>query len=280
MATTERKKYKRRSRQTSMFGNEKSPSPFPISRSKLEMFHSCPRCFWLDRVAGIGRPGIPGFLLNSLVDSLLKKEFDVHREAGTPHPYMSANGLGHMSPLQHDMMDEWRENFKGVRAQKNGLLITGAVDDIWASYEDEEEWYVVDYKSTATNSEITAELFLEDIYKGGYVRQMAIYQWMLRELGYPVSTRGFFVYENGNNDAESLLEKGTDDSPRGIPLKPALVIEIDTGDDAVIVEGERINMDWVKNLVAGAEDCLNLEEMPESGEFCEYCGYTDTRLQS
>ena len=280
MATTERKKYKRRSRQTSMFGNEKSPSPFPISRSKLEMFHSCPRCFWLDRVAGIGRPGIPGFLLNSLVDSLLKKEFDVHRESGPPHPYMSANGLGHMAPLQHDMMDEWRENFKGVRAQKNGLLITGAVDDIWASYEDEEEWYVVDYKSTATNSEITAELFLEDIYKGGYVRQMAIYQWMLRELGYPVSTRGFFVYENGNNDAESLLEKGTDDSPRGIPLKPALVIEIDTGDDAVIVEGERINMDWVKNLVAGAEDCLNLEEMPESGEFCEYCGYTDTRIQS
>ena len=51
---------------------------------------------------------------------------------------MSENGLGHMVPLQHDMMDEWRENFKGVRVQKNGLLITGAVDDIWASYEDGE----------------------------------------------------------------------------------------------------------------------------------------------
>jgi len=280
MVTTERKKYKRRSRPTSMFGNEKSPSPFPISRSKLEMFHSCPRCFWIDRVAGIGRPGIPAFLLNSLVDSLLKKEFDTHRESGTPHPYMSENGLGHMVPLQHDMMDEWRENFKGVRVQKNGLLITGAVDDIWVSYEEGEEWYVVDYKSTATNSEITAELFLEDIYKGGYVRQMAIYQWMLRELGCPVSTRGFFVYENGNNDADSLLVEGTEDSPRGIPLKPALVIEIDTGDDAVIVEGERINMDWVENLVAGAEECLNLEEMPESGEYCEYCAYTDTRTQS
>ena len=280
MVTTERKKYRKRSRPTSMYGNENSPSPFPISRSKLELLHSCPKCFWLDRVEGIGRPGIPAFLLNTLVDSLLKKEFDSHRESGTPHPYMTANGLGHMVPLHHAMMDEWRQNFKGVRVQKNGLLITGAVDDIWVSNEGEEEWYVVDYKSTATNAQITAELFLEDIYKGAYIRQMAIYQWMLREAGHPVSTRGFFVYENGNNDAESLLEEGTEESPRGIPLKSSLVIEIDTADDVVIIEGERINLDWVDNLVASAENCLELEEMPESGEYCEYCAYTDTRMQA
>ena len=191
MVTTERKKWKRRSRENSMYGNAESKDPFPISRSKLELCHSCPRCFWLDRVKGIGRPGIPGFLLNTLVDTLLKREFDAHREAGTPHPYMVQNGMGHMVPLDHPMMDEWRENFKGVRAPKYGLMITGAVDDIWKSGDgDTEEWYVVDYKSTASNANISAELFLEDIYKGGYVRQMAIYQWLLRELGHPVSTRG------------------------------------------------------------------------------------------
>ena len=81
---------------------------------------------------------------------------------------------------------------------------------------------------------------------------MAIYQWLLRELGHPVSTRGFFVYENGNNDAESLLSEGTDESPRGIPLKPAL-IEIDIANEDVIIEGERIDLDWVENLVISAK---------------------------
>ena len=138
---------------------------------------------------------------------------------------------------------------------------------------DDEEWFVVDYKSTATNAEITRELFLEDIYKGGYVRQMAIYQWMLRELGHPVSTKGFFVYENGNNSASSLLSEGTEESPRGIPLKPALVIEIDTSDDTVVVEGERIDSEWVENLVIGAKACLDSGSPPGSGEFCEHCAY-------
>ena len=261
-----------------MYGTDKAKHPFPISRSKLEQCHSCRRCFWLDRVKGIGKPGIPGFLLNTLVDTLLKREFDAHREAGTPHPYMIQNGLGHMVPLDHPMMDEWRENFKGVRTPKYGLMLTGAVDDIWKSGEgDTEEWYVVDYKSTASNANITAELFLEDIYKGGYVRQMAIYQWLLRELGHPVSTRGFFVYENGNNDAESLLSEGTDESPRGIPLKPALVIEIDIANDNVIIEGERIDLDWVENLVISAKECLDMGSIPEAGEFCEHCAYVEAR---
>ena len=276
MATTKRKKWKRRSTEKSMYGTAKAPDPFPISRSRLERFHSCPRCFWIDRVLGIDRPGMPGFLLNTLVDTLLKREFDAHRAEGTPHPYMTENGLGHMVPLDHPLMDEWRENFKGVRAEKHGLLITGAVDDIWKSGEGgDEEWYVVDYKSTATNAEITPELFLEDIYKGGYVRQMAIYQWMLRELGHPVSTRGFFVYENGNNTAPSLLSGGTEESPRGIPLKHALVIEIDTSDEETVVEGERIGHDWVDELVIGAKACLELEMPPDPDEFCQHCAYVD-----
>jgi len=277
VATPKRKKWKRRTRERSMFGSAKAPDPFPISRSKLEMFHSCPRCFWIDRVAGVGRPGIPAFTLNSQVDALLKCEFDVHRAAGTPHPYMAEHGLGHMVPLDHAMMDEWRENFKGVRTAKRGLMLSGAVDDIWKTGEDEgEEWHVVDYKSTATNDEITPELFLIDIYKGAYVRQMAIYQWLLKELGHPVSTRGYFVYENGNKAAGALLSGGPEDSPRGIPLRPVTIIEIDTADDSVVIEGERINLDWVEGLVIGARSCLELDEPPAPGEYCEYCAYVDT----
>jgi hypothetical protein len=54
------------------------------------------------------------------------------------------------------------------------------------------------------------------------------------------------------------------------------VIEIDTADASVIVEGERINYDWVDELVSKAKQCLEMDEPPGSGEFCEHCAYVDT----
>ena len=67
-----------------------SPAPFKLSRTKLDLFLNCPRCFYLDRRLGVAQPpGFP-FSLNSAVDKLLKKEFDAHRAAGTPHPLMKA----------------------------------------------------------------------------------------------------------------------------------------------------------------------------------------------
>ena len=49
-----------------------------ISRSKIDLFLECPRCFYLDIQKKIKRPqGFP-FNLNNAVDMLLKKEFDRH----------------------------------------------------------------------------------------------------------------------------------------------------------------------------------------------------------
>ncbi|MDO8743015.1 MAG: hypothetical protein Q7J30_00410, partial [Candidatus Azambacteria bacterium] len=63
-------------------------APFKLSRSKIDNFLACPRCFYLDRRLGVGQPpGFP-FNLNKAVDTLLKKEFDIHRAAGNPHPLM------------------------------------------------------------------------------------------------------------------------------------------------------------------------------------------------
>ena len=70
-----------------------SARPFRLSRSKVELFLSCPRCFYLDRRLGISRPASFPFNLNSAVDTLLKAEFDQYREAREPHPYMTEAGL-------------------------------------------------------------------------------------------------------------------------------------------------------------------------------------------
>ena len=273
MVTKKRRPWKPRTTAKSMYGSGGAADPFPLSRSKLDQFHKCPRCFWVDRVAGMPHPGMPGFALNSQVDALLKKEFDAHRTAGTPHPYMVEYGLGHLVPLNHDMMDDWRNNFKGVRTGKHGLELFGSVDDIWCDPKEGGEWFVVDYKATSSAADMTVELFFEDIYKGSYVRQLAIYQWILREMGTPVSSKGYFVYENGNKAVDSLMDGGPPEAPRGIPLKPVRVIEIDTADPDCVVEGVRIDMDWVENLVAGAKACLELAAPPDAGEHCEHCPY-------
>ncbi|MBM3384555.1 MAG: hypothetical protein FJY40_05405 [Betaproteobacteria bacterium] len=46
-----------------------SPKPFALSRSKEDLFIECPRCFYLDRRLGIGRPAGFPFNFNSAVDA-------------------------------------------------------------------------------------------------------------------------------------------------------------------------------------------------------------------
>jgi hypothetical protein len=54
-------------------------TPFKVSRSKIELFTQCPRCFWLDVRLKITRPSSPPFTINKAIDELFKKEFDNYR---------------------------------------------------------------------------------------------------------------------------------------------------------------------------------------------------------
>ena len=105
-------------------------APFALSRSKVDMFLKCPRCFYLDVRLGIKTPSMPAFTLNSAVDHLLKKEFDIRRANGAIHPLMAAYGIDAV-PAQHDELEIWRENFKGIRVlnPKTNIELLGAIDD-------------------------------------------------------------------------------------------------------------------------------------------------------
>ena len=109
-----------------------SGKPFALSRSKVDLFIGCPRCFYLDRRLGISRPAGFPFNLNSAVDALLKKEFDGYRAEGEPHPFMTAAGLNAV-PHPHAQLDTWRSNFKGIRFvhEATGFELFGAIDDLW-----------------------------------------------------------------------------------------------------------------------------------------------------
>jgi hypothetical protein len=82
-----------------------SAEPFKLSRTKIDLFLNCPRCFYIDRRLGVGQPpGFP-FALNSAVDKLLKKEFDIFRTKGEPHPLITENGVV-ARPVSHEELDK------------------------------------------------------------------------------------------------------------------------------------------------------------------------------
>jgi hypothetical protein len=225
-----------------------SEKPFKVSRSKIDRFIECPRCFYIDRRLGTDRPpGFP-FNINSAVDTLLKSEFDTHRLDGTPHPLQRAYGL-EVVPATHAEIDDWRENFKGVQYhhQPTNLIVTGAIDDLWVDKAG--EYYVVDYKATAKKSPVTN---IDQAWQMGYKRQMEIYQWLLRRNGLEVSDTGYFVYCTGRPDAEAFDAKIDFD----IHLIPY------DGDDG-----------WVEDAIVDLHACLNSDEIPAAGDDCNYCKY-------
>jgi len=225
-----------------------SKEPFKLSRSKIDLFLQCHRCFYLDRKQGIGRPpGFP-FALNSAVDTLLKKEFDSYRANGKKHPLIEKYGVDAI-PIPHKDLDKWRHNFTGVQYlhEPTNLLIFGAIDDLWQN--SQSEFIVVDYKATAKEEEITE---LNKEWHDGYKRQMEIYQWLLRQNGYKVSDTGYFVYCNGKADRKAFDGKLEFD----VTLIPY------TGKDS-----------WVEKTILEIHKCLNSEIIPEANPECDYCSY-------
>jgi len=162
--------------------------PFKVSRSKIELFMQCPRCFWLDTRLKIKRPSGPPFNINKTIDELYKKEFDRHRAAGTPHPIMADNQIKAV-PYQHEDLDKWRYNFTGVTAlyKPTNLHVFGAIDDVWVN--DDGELIVVDYKATSKNKEVS----IDSDWQISYKRQLEVYQWLLRQNGFKVSDTGYWV---------------------------------------------------------------------------------------
>ena len=99
-------KYSRRKRN---LYEPSSEDEFRISRSKIDLFLECPRCFYLDRRLGFSRPSIPGFALNSAVDTLLKNEFDILRKQKKPHALMDEYGIDAI-PYEHPDLPIWRDD--------------------------------------------------------------------------------------------------------------------------------------------------------------------------
>ncbi len=232
-------------------------APFKVSRSKIELFKQCPRCFWLDTRLKITRPQGPPFNINKTIDELFKKEFDSYRSKKQPHPLMVEYGVQAI-PYAHDNLNTWRENFVGVVAihTPTNLHIFGAVDDIWVN--DAGELMVVDYKATSKDREVG----IDSDWQIAYKRQMEVYQWLLRQNGFAVNDTGYFVYTNGRMDLDGFNDR-VEFRTKIIPY---------TG-----------NASWVEPTLRDMKVCLE-GDMPAVGVAamggdCDFCTYAKQRTQ-
>lgn len=210
-----------------------------LSRSKLELFLECPRCFWLNMKKGVKRPAPAPYTINSAIDFLLKKEFDLHRENGTAH-YLIKKYKIDAVPYKCAEINSWRNNFTGIQFnhKESGFLVFGAVDDIWVNPGG--ELIVVDYKATGSTE--------HKIY-GSYKRQMEVYQWLLGSNGYKVLNIGYFVFARVNKESGFGAGK----------LSFDLFVEPQKGDTS-----------WIEGALINARHTLE-GPIPGSGQSCLYC---------
>jgi CRISPR/Cas system-associated exonuclease Cas4 (RecB family) len=232
-------------------------TPFKVSRSKIELYKQCPRCFWLDVRLKLTRPSSPPFNINKAIDELLKKEFDSYRKKGEPHPLMIEHKIK-AKPMQHADLETWRHNFTGVFTlhKPTNLHVFGAIDDLWVN--EAGELIVVDYKATAKDREVS----IDSDWQISYKRQLEVYQWLLRQNGFKVSDTGYFVYTNGRLDLEGFFNK-VEFKTKVIPY---------TGRD-VWVEPTLLEM---KNVMEGEMPAVGTAAM---GGPCDFCTYAKQRTE-
>lgn len=233
-------------------------SAYRLSRSKIELFMQCQRCFWLDARLHIVRPNSPPFTINKAIDALFKKEFDSYRLKAEPHPLMIEFSIDAI-PMQHDQLNSWRENYTGVATlyKPTNFQVFGAIDDLWV--DSKGQAIVVDYKATAKPSEVN----IDSDWQISYKRQLEVYQWLLRQNGLKVADTGYFVYANGRVDADGFFDK-IEFRTKLIPYK---------GDDS-----------WIEPTLKKMKQCLDNDTMPAVGEAamggsCEFCHYARQRTE-
>lgn len=238
-----------------------------ISRSRFDDFMSCPKCFYLQNIKGLVPSSTPPWRLNSLTDTLLKIEFDECRKNQKPHRILVKNNLHHIMPYKSKMiknkkgedvleLDVWRDSLRGGikhRFKDTNIILSGGVDDIWFNTKTE-ELIIADYKSQQSDAEVTQESYFKKSHTSNYQRQLDFYAYLLKGLGYKVSSDAYLYIMNAKKN------------PGGFHGK--LIF------DEILIK-HHCETNHIETSVQKMINVMNSETIPESNESCENCAYAN-----
>ncbi len=224
-----------------------------LSRYKIDKYINCKRCFILYHSHSISPKMVP-FSLNNAVDDLCKNEFDYYRKKQEPHPLFLEHKIDAV-PFEHEKIDEWRNNFKGIRYidKEYGYNFGGAIDDVWQKPNG--ELIISDVKATSVN-QFDWDDRAEKPYGKGYKRQLEMYQWLFRKNGFEVANEAYLVYYNGLKKEAFFNQE----------LKFELhLIKLDCDDS------------WVEQKIIDAVELIKSGDFPSGSDTCEDCNYLRKR---
>ena len=242
---------------------------FILSRSRFDEFMDCPRCFYLKTNKGFMSPSTPGWTLNTLTDTLLKKEFDECRKKQEPHRIMLENKLNHLVPYKSEiikdkngndklLLEEWRDSIHyglKYRFKDTNIILQGGIDDVWFNTKTE-ALIVADYKSQHKKDGVSQETYFDDPYKDSYKRQLDYYAYLLNGMGYKVSSDAYLYICNA---------KEIDEGFHGKMLFDEVLIHY------------KIKTNYLETEIQKMIDTINSENIPNSHESCENCAYARQR---
>ena len=223
-----------------------SLNPFPIGRTKIDLFFDCKRCFYFDLRYGVKRPHGTPLVINNKIVEQFKKEFDFFRQKKAPHPEI-LKLKRNLIPAQFSEISNWKNPFKGVRhyVQKKNLVFFGSIDDIWLDKENN-NYICVIFKSTSKNEPLQPTNIWD-----GYWKQLSYYSYLLQKNNIEISRNGLIFYIN------------TKQSPSG-----------QSKIDFEFHLFERIlDFSWIEECFLKIYEILNSNIIPEFTSNCKFCNY-------
>ena len=219
-------------------------SPFKISRTKIDLFFDCKRCFYIDQKYGIKRPHGAALVINNHIVNKFKKNLEVLRNTQTTIPETTLISKNGFTALNHEKINQWTDPFRGIRSlhKKTNILISANIDDVWT---DDGRCYPVILKSISRNSKD-----IEDSIWSGYTRQLSLYGYLLQNNNLQIGNFGIIAMINTEDDLDysSLNFK-------------------------FYLFKKNLDLEWIEKALFEIKILLENENFPQVSNNCKFCNY-------
>ena len=221
--------------------------PFKMSRTKIDLYFECKRCFYVDQRFGIRRPHGTPLVMNNRFVGQLKFELNQCRINKQAHPQIISLNRN-LIPYNHPKLNEWQNPFKGVTYLHNesNILLYGIIDDIWLDNETQKYNSIV-IKSTSKKNKIN----YDEIWSG-YWKQLSFYTFLLNKNSLDMSKTGALVFINALTNNVDMNQNVTFD---------------------LSIFEKILDFSWIEPTIMNIYQVLNEDTVPEYSKRCKFCNY-------
>ena len=224
-------------------------TPHPLSRTKIDLFSECRKCFYNDLIHGVRRPHGTPLVLNNTVIKKFKDEINQYKVDQRIHPVIR-NTKQNFGFLIHPKLVEFQNSFKGIRYihKQTNFEIFGSIDDLWYN-EDLKKFSIIGIKSTSKKEEIR----LSDI-PDQYWKQLSFYFYLLNKNAIDMSNEGILVFLNALKDSSEFNNR----------LKFTVNYFI-----------KKLDTLWIENILNEIFIILQSDFSPPPSKNCKFCQYVN-----